>query len=65
MGSPKMLIEIVEVFSHLINQLKIVCPNIVEINAKQKNHIQSDDGYPVRGYPRASEYPNKNKALVE
>jgi hypothetical protein len=64
-GSPKILIEIVEVFIHLINQLKMVCPNIVEINAKPKKHIQSDAGYPVRGYPRASEYISKNKALVE
>lgn len=65
MGSPKILMEIVEALIHLINQLKIVCPKIVEINAKPKNHIQSDDGYPVREYPRVSEYPSKNKVLVE
>jgi len=47
MGSPKMLIEIVEALTHLISQLKMVCPIIVEMNAKPKNHNQSYVGYPV------------------
>ena len=64
-GSPRILIEIVEALTHLINQLKIVCPIIVEISAKPKKHSQFNDEYPDNEYPRKSEYISRNKVLAE
>ncbi len=38
--SPKMLMEITVALIHFNNQLKIVCPKIVAINAKPIKHSQ-------------------------